>query len=401
MRILVVHQNFPGQFGHLVQAWSQRPGWDVRGLGRDTAPGLPGFKGLVRYKLHRQVHEAQHPYLRQMEAATLHGQAAVRAMLAMKKQGFIPDAIVAHPGWGETLYAKDVFPDTRLIHLCEWYYQAEGADLGFDPEFPLSFDGAARIRTWNALHSLNLAQCDVAVTPTEWQRSRHPAVFRERMVVQHEGIPTHLLGPDPHAQLVTPSGTVLKVGMPIITYVARNLEPYRGFHNFMRALELIQRKHPTCHTVVVGGDEVSYGERPKDAPNWREKMLREVKLDATRTHFMGRLPYAQYVKALQISSTHVYLSYPFVLSWSMLEAMACGALVIGADTAPVREIIEDSRNGYLADFFSPQSLAQRVMSILQESNEPICEQARQDVQRYSHAQGLRSYDSLLFSSEGS
>ena len=173
MRLLVVHQNFPGQFGHMVLAWTQRPGWDVRALGRDTAPGLPGFNGLMRYRLARGAMPQQHHYLRQMEAATLHGQAVARAMLQLKKSGFVPDVILAHPGWGETLYAKDVYPDARLVHLNEWYYSAEGADLGFDPEFPLTFDDRARIRTWNALHALNLtgAEPTLASLSVNWPGS--------------------------------------------------------------------------------------------------------------------------------------------------------------------------------------------------------------------------------------
>ena len=147
MRILVIHQNFPGQFGHLVKAWSQLPGWDVRALGRDKAPGLPGFDQLVRYSLARKGNPSQHPYLRQMENATLHGQAAVRAMLQLRQGGFTPDVILAHPGWGETLYAKDVYPDVKLVHLCEWFYNASGADLGFDPEFPITIDDRTRVRT--------------------------------------------------------------------------------------------------------------------------------------------------------------------------------------------------------------------------------------------------------------
>ena len=188
MRVLVIHQNFPGQFGHLVRAWAQRPGWQVRALGIGTAPGMTGFDALTRYRLARPGFAQQHPYLRKMEVATLHGQAAARAMLQMKRSGFTPDVIVAHPGWGETLYARDVYPDVRLVHFCEWYYAAQGADVGFDPEFPSHFDDHARIRTWNALHALNLTQCDQAVTPTHWQRSRHPEIFRQKIVVQHEGI---------------------------------------------------------------------------------------------------------------------------------------------------------------------------------------------------------------------
>ncbi|MDR2220225.1 MAG: glycosyl transferase family 1, partial [Methylobacillus sp.] len=276
MRILIIHQNFPGQFGYFAQAWSNRAGWDVRALGRDTAPGMPGFNKLLRYRLARAAHKQQHPYLRQMEAATLHGQAAARTMLKMRDGGFIPDVILAHPGWGETLYVKDIFPESRLVHFCEWYYNAEGADLGFDPEFPLILDDRARIRTWNAQHALNLLQCDAAVSPTHWQRSRYPEILQPRIIVQHEGIDARNLAPDPQATFTTQDGTLLKAGDPVITYVARNLEPYRGFHIFMRALARIQKAHPKCHAIIIGADSVSYGKKPKDAANWRIKMLRET-----------------------------------------------------------------------------------------------------------------------------
>lgn len=402
MRILVIHQNFPGQFGHLTKVWSQRPGWDVRALGSETAPGLPGFDKLLRYKLARKPHPQQHPYLRQMEAATLHGQAAVRAMLNLKQKGFTPDAIVAHPGWGETLYAKDVFPDAKLVHLCEWYYNADGADLGFDPEFPLSFDDRARIRTWNALHTLNLTNCDVGISPTHWQKSRHPEIFQSKIVVQHEGIDTGALGPDPNAHITTPSGVTLKAADPVITYVARNLEPYRGFHIFMRALERIQKEHKTCHAVIVGGDGVSYGKKPRDAANWREQMLGEVKLDPIRTHFLGRLPYAQYLRVLQVSAAHVYLSYPFVLSWSLLEAMACGVPIVGSDTAPVREVIRAGENGRLVGFFDGQAVAQAALGLLKSRQAQVSmrKQVQADAQLYGLSSGRKGYDRVLGEANG-
>jgi glycosyltransferase involved in cell wall biosynthesis len=397
MRLLVVHQNFPGQFGHFVNAWGSRPGWEVRGLGRASAPGLAGFAGLSRYSLSRKGHPSQHGYLRQMEAAVLHGQAAARAMLALRRGGFSPDVILAHPGWGETLYAKDVFPDARLIHYCEWYYDADGADLGFDPEFPITFDDRARIRTWNALHTLNLTHCDAAVTPTQWQKSRHPEIFWPKMTVQHEGIATHELGPDPAAVVKTRSGVVLKAGDPVITYVARNLEPYRGFHIFMRALEQVQKAHPTCQAVIVGGDEVSYGKRPKDASNWREAMLNEVTVDPVRTHFLGRVPREQFIRVLQVSAAHVYLTYPFVLSWSLLEAMACGAAIVASDTQPLREVIRDGINGRVVDFFKVANLSQRVLEALTGDDALIRvrRQAAMDAQGYAQEGAVRNYKRLL------
>ncbi len=397
MRLLVVHQNFPGQFGHLVKAWAGWPAWEVRGLGRDTAPGMAGFDSLHRYALTRGRRVDQHPYLRQMEAATLHGQAAARAMLELRQSGFTPDVILAHPGWGETLYAKDVYPDARLVHYCEWYYSADGADLGFDPEFPITFDDRARIRTWNALHTLNLTNCNAAVTPTHWQKSRHPEIFQPKIAVQHEGIAAHELAPDPVAVVKTPNGTVLRAGDPVITFVARNLEPYRGFHVFMRALERIQTRHRTCHAVIVGGDGVSYGKRPKDAPNWRERMLREVRLDPARTHFVGRVPRHQFIRTLQVSAAHVYLTYPFVLSWSLLEAMACGARIVGSDTAPVRELLGDGINARLVSFFDAEEIAQVTLDRLagSEADDPMRARAQAHAQAFGQTGVELRYQKLM------
>lgn len=397
MRILLIHQNFPGQFRHLAQAWAYRPDLQVVGIGRDHAPGIPGLN-ILRYSPHRAPHSHQHPYLRQMENAVLHGQGMLRVLLTLKNKGFVPDAIIAHPGWGETLYARDVFPNAQLIHFCEWYYGTPGADLGFDPEFPSTLDDAARVRTWKALHTLNLEQCDLGVSPTHWQWSRHPETHRSRIHVIHEGINTQHLNPDPKAWIRLRSGLTLRQGAPVITYVARNLEPYRGFHVFMRALEHIQRLHPTCHALIVGGDGVSYGRRPKDAPNWRRKMLAEVKLDPTRTHFLGKVPYATYRRILQISAAHVYFTYPFVLSWSALEAMATGCLLIGSRTAPVEEVIQHGHNGLLTDFFDIHGLATQTVEALAEPQRftELRRQAQQTVrQSYTLEKGIEGYTRLL------
>lgn len=403
MRILVIHQNFPGQFGHLVRAWAARPGWQVRALGRQSAPGLPGFGQLVRSPLPRAGLANQHPYLHQFENAVLHGQNAVRSMLEIRQAGFRPDVILAHPGWGETLYAKDVFPYARLIHLCEWYYSAEGADVGFDPEFPSSLNDRARVRTWNAQHALSLLECDAAVSPTHWQKSRYPEVLRDKIVVQHEGIDTQSLAPDPHATFTTPSGVALGAGDPVITYVARNLEPYRGFHVFMRALERIQRAHPNCHALIVGADGVSYGRRPKATAHWREHMLREVRLDPARTHFLGHIARPDYLRVMQVSACHVYLTYPFVLSWSLLEAMACAVPIVASDTAPVREVIENGETGQLVDFFNIKQITQTVLATLAQPGgmRLMGNNARDHVQRYSLAAGLASYDRLVLNAGAS
>jgi glycosyltransferase involved in cell wall biosynthesis len=394
--ILLVHPNFPGQFRHLAAHWAQRQDLRVIGLGGTRSPGIPGLQHLRYRSPHRQP--GGHPYLRPMEHAVSAGQATARAYLQLKRQGFTPDVVLAHPGWGDTLYLRDVFPDTRLIHFCEWYYNAHGADVGFDPEFPATLDNHARIRTWNALHALNLTLCDDSVCPTAWQRSVHPPIFQPRIHVLHEGIDTERLGPDPQATFTLPNGTQVKAGDPVITYVARNLEPYRGIHSFLRALAIVQRRHANCQALIVGGNDVSYGQRPQDAAHWREKLSRDIALDPARTHFLGKLPYDRYRRVLQVSAAHVYLSYPFVLSWSMLEAMASGCLVIGADTAPVREVIRHGENGWLVDFFNYPGIAKRIVETLNNpaAQNPLRQQARSDIAaRYSLAQGLAGYNRLL------
>jgi glycosyltransferase involved in cell wall biosynthesis len=419
VKLLIIHQNFPGQFKHMAAEWAATPGWDVIGIGRDTAPGLPnapGFK-LIRYKPHRPVGKDQHPYLRRMEDAVLHGQAVARILLQLKKRGWAPDTILAHPGWGETLYAKDVFPDARLVHYCEWFYNApplEGldqidradwpySDIGFDPEYPVAFDDLARIRSWNALHLLNLNNCDVGISPTHWQKAQHPKAYLDKIVVAHEGIDTENLGPDPHAVFKTPSGEVLRANdpnKPVITYVARNLEPYRGFHTFMRALSAVQKEHRNAHVLIVGGDKVSYGSQPKGAKSWKEKMLAEVgsHLDPTRTHFLGKVPYADYKCVLQVSSAHVYLTYPFVLSWSCLEAMATGCLMVAGDVAPVREVLADGQSGLLAQPLDRQDLSRKLTSALtlpMGDRLSLCRQAQSKIASSSCDRGLQRFNSLI------
>lgn len=396
MNFLIIHQNFPGQFRHVALAGMKRPNVRVLAVGRDTAPGLAGVK-IFRYRPVREASTNTHPYLYSYEKAVLHGQQVFRLLMSLKRKGYFPDVILAHPGWGETLFVKDVYPVTPLIHFCEYYYQSTGADLGFDPEFQNKLDAFPGIRTLNSMHLLNLEQCDVGITPTHWQHSLHPEVYRPKIRVIHEGISVQ--GPEQKkaSSVRLPSGYLINAGQPIVTYVARNLEPYRGFHTFMRSIPIIQRQCPDAQIVIVGGNGVSYGKAPTEYSDWRSKYVAELDVNLSKVHFTGKLPYETYIAILQLSSVHVYLTYPFVLSWSLLEAMAAGCVVVGSDTAPVREVIVDGMNGFLVDFFDSEAIAKRVCEILKCRSDfnSIRESARATATGFDARKGVDGYFEVL------
>jgi len=371
MRILFVHQNLPGQFRHLLGTLADLPGVEVVGIrqGEAPAPGYPEKFPLIRYRPPQGGGEHTHHYLRGFEGQLRRGQTIARICLDLKKQGFKPDWIIAHPGWGEPLFLKDIFPDAHLVSFFEFYYRAEGGDVGFDPEYPADFETPFRLRIKNTHLLHDLVTCDEALAPTHWQASQAPEILRPKIRVMHDGIRTDICKPDPAAEFVLPDGRRLSRRDQVLTYVARNLEPYRGFHVFMRALPEILAGDPEVRVVIVGGDEVSYGSPPKPPhKTYRAQMLAELgdRLDTTRVHFVGKLPYADYLKLLQVSSLHVYLTYPFVLSWSLLEAMSVGCRILASRTSPVEEVLSDGVEGVLFDFFEPLQLAERALAILHE-----------------------------------
>ncbi|BAL24634.1 glycosyltransferase family 4 protein [Azoarcus sp. KH32C] len=398
MDVLFIHQNFPGQFRHLAAHLAADPKHRVVAICQPHAPRHPKVPNTFVYQPARKPRPGTHHYLHGMEDGVLNGQAVARVLLKLKKQGFAPDIVIAHPGWGEALYVKDVFPATRLLSFFEFFYHSDGADANFDPEYPLSFDGRARIRTRNALHLLNLTACDAGISPTHWQKSLHPAEFHSKISVIHEGIDTRAVAPNPRQTFTLPNGKILTFQDEVVTYVARNLEPYRGFHQFMRAAEEICRRRSKTEFVIVGGDDVSYGQRPSDGQTYREKLLQEVRIDPKRLHFLGRIPYERYLALLQVSSAHVYLTVPFVLSWSMLEAMSAGCLVIGSDTTPVREVLEHGKNGLLVDFFSPKHIADAIEEAFSHESrvQLVRRAARQTViESYQLEIGLSRYQKII------
>lgn len=366
MRILLVHQNFPGQFKHLVPALLANPANEVVAFTMNPCPEIPGLR-VVRYAAAKGTGKDVHPWVGETETKVIRGEAAFRAALTLKAEGFSPEVILAHPGWGESLFLKDVWPQSKLIIYSEFHYATAGSDIGFDPEFAVKDPGnACRIRMKNVNNFLHFDIADAGVSPTEWQKSTFPEPFRSKISVIHDGIDTNAIKPNTEVWLQLGPYKLTK-NDEIITFVNRNMEPYRGYHTFMRALPEILAKRPNARVLIVGGDGVSYGAKPPADTSWKQIFLDEVKdrIDLSRVHFLGTIDYKHFIPLLQLSTVHVYLTYPFVLSWSLLEAMACGCGIVASDTAPLREAIHDGDTGVLVDFFKPDAVAAGVVKLLE------------------------------------
>ncbi|MDL2210459.1 glycosyltransferase [Desulfovibrio sp. OttesenSCG-928-O18] len=430
MKLLFIHQNFPGQYKS-ISAYMAGRGHEVTAIGEAAMVAQRGvIQGVqtLGYPTPAAAGEQTHHYLQSTEAAVRRGQSVARALLGMREKGYVPDIICVHPGWGEGLFLRDVYPQAPLLMFSEFYFQAQEADLSFDPEFPYSLDWSFSVRIRNSAQLISLATADACMSPTEWQLSRYPDFIRERAHVIHDGIdctymhadasdsltiqPLNITGesrvvgdvrPAPgtpehnvrgDAESVGPDG--LDTGGPydsppitltakdkVITFISRNLEPYRGYHVFTRALPEIQKNNPDAHILIVGADGTSYSPSLPKGKTYKEMFLSEVrdKLDFSRIHFLGRISYKALRSLFRISSVHVYLTYPFVLSWSMLEAMACESLLLASRTAPVQEVIRDGENGMLIDFFDAKSMVQKITDALEkpEAFIPLRKEARRTV----------------------
>jgi len=384
MKILFVHQNFPAQFKNLAPALAAR-GHDVVALTlRNIDGALWNGVRVVRYKVSKSSTTDIHPWAADFETKIIRGEACLQGARSLQATGFQPDVIIAHPGWGESLFLRDLWPQARLGVYCEFYYRAEGLDLGFDPEFTSAdaLPDSARVRLKNLNCLMHLEMADAGLSPTRFQASTFPERFRERIAVIHEGVDTDLLAPreDIKMKVALKGGASAQITRTdeVITFVNRELEPYRGYHVFMRALpELLQRR-PNAKILMVGGNGVSYGGRPDSAlygeRSWAEIFADEVmprisSADRSRVFFLGKIPYDQFVGLLQLSRVHVYLTYPFTLSWSLLEAMSVGCAVVGSDTAPVRDVIEHGRTGRLVNFFDQSGLVSEICDLLDRPEE--------------------------------
>ncbi|MFZ2998713.1 MAG: glycosyltransferase family 4 protein [Undibacterium umbellatum] len=376
MKILFVHQNFPGQFVHLAPALAADAGNEVVALSmQKKPPSLWNGVKVFPYQVARGTSADIHPWLADSEPKVIRGEAAMRAALQLREQGFVPDVIIAHPGWGESLFLKTVWPKAKLGIYAEFFYHASGADVGFDPEFSSdSIEQACKIHLKNINNLLHIELADAAISPTHWQASTFPSAFRERISVIHDGINTDMIAPNPGIALTLGDGLTLTRNDEVITFVNRNLEPYRGYHIFMRALPQIMAQRPNARVLIVGGDDVSYGAKSASGKSWKEIFLSEVSTQLPesamqRIHFLGNIPYQHFIPLLQLSRVHVYLTYPFVLSWSLLEAMSAGCAIVASNTQPLREAIRQNETGRLVDFFDAAALTQEVCDLLDQPEE--------------------------------
>jgi len=369
VRYLFVHQNFPGQYQHLLQdILKRKAGDEIVFISEPNANHLTGVR-RVHYKLVQPRSRNVHKTVEEHEMMQIRAEEVARVATNVKALGFTPDVIIGHHGWGELLNLGDVFPGVPIVGYFEFYYHTHGIDVGFDPEFPMDKALLPRVRAKNLTNLLALTNGGIGQCPTLWQRSTYPDWAQPQIRLIPDGVHLDVCKPDPETferdfefgdWRVTPREKLL-------TYVSRDLEPYRGYHVLMRSLPKLLRERPDLHVALVGGDKVSYGAAPSKG-SWREIYFNEVRdqLDESRLHFLGKVDYRDYVRLLQRSDTHVYLTYPFVASWSLREAMAIGCAIVGSDTPPVTEFVSHGKTGLLTPCLDPAKLADSVLEILED-----------------------------------
>lgn len=374
MNFLFIHQNFPGQFKHLSRALAAQGHRVVALTPRVKERTEWNGVTILPYKIEASTGKDTHRWLTDLDTKIKRADYCWRAARKLRDAGFTPDAIIAHPGWGESLFLKDVWPSAKMGLYCEFYHHSEYPHLGFDPEFPVKDPeaDALRIRMKNQNMRMHLESCDAAISPTAYQASTFTDEWRKLITVTHDGVDTTALRPREDVSFEITNGRKLTREDEIITFVNRNLEPYRGYHVFMRALPEILRTRPNAEILIVGGDGVSYGARAPEGKTWKQIFIDEVRgqitdVDWSRVHFLGRIPYDRFVSLLQASRAHLYLTYPFVLSWSLIETMAVQGAIVASSTAPVKEVLEHDNNARLFDFFDGDAMVSELNAVLDDN----------------------------------
>lgn len=386
LKILFVHQNFPAQFKHLAPALIKE-GHEVTALHRrNTEEGSWQGVRMIRYPMSSSSTPGVHPWVVDFESKVMRGEACMQIATRLQEtEGYSPDVIVAHPGWGESLFLKEVWPNAKMGIFCEFYYSHKGLDTGFDDEFPSGVKcEACRTRVKNVYNHMQLDSADAAISPTRFQASTYPEQFQSKMTVVFDGVDTVTIVPNPQVTMklaVQSTGKSIELTRQneVVTFVTRNFEPLRGYHIFMRALPGFLKRRPNARIILVGGNSKGYGKDPDptkygNLTSWKDIFISEVRplvsdADWSRVHFVGKVSQPTLVKLLQLSSVHVYLTYPFVLSWSLIEAMSIGCTIVASDTKPLHEVIEHGETGRLVDFFNVQSLTDEICDLLNSPTE--------------------------------
>ena len=356
----------PGQYRELIQWLAAQGEHQIVFLTqRENAPNIDGVRNVI-YKTHHKAKDDAYGLSKTWETAAGAGFAAAITLQEIVDAGFTPDIIIGHVGWGEMTFMKDVLPDTPQIGFFEYFYSTKGGPVGFDPANPASEHSPFFMQGHNVIPNMNIQTVDVGHSPMEWQKNRFPKSFHDKIYVCHDGIRTDILGPDPDASIeLGRLEKPLTRADEVVTYMARNLETTRGFHQLMRAIPHLQKLRPNARILIVGGNETSYGGANKHEGGLRGQMETEVGhlIDWDRLHFIGQVPYSEFQKIIQISRCHIYLTMPFVLSWSMLESMSMQATIVASDVLPVREVLTHGENGLLVDFFDAQAIAEQVAEV--------------------------------------
>ncbi len=367
MNLLFVHQNYAGQYRELLPRLARTGKHRIVFLTQRKITQAPSDHTIVVYKPDGAAAKDAHAYTAWYESCIRNGVGAMQAARQLAQSGFKPDLIIGHVGWGELIFMKEVWPDVPVIGGFEYYFIPQGGLIGFDPEFREQPDIAPKLRARNAPNYLSLMASDDGHTASLWQKNTYPSIFHSKIKVLHEGIRTDRLSPDHDGTEPLKLGEVT-FGREdeIVTYIARSMEPSRGIHVILRALPALQKARPKARIAIIGSDDISYGSRLPDGQTFRGLIMKQLgdSVDWSRVHFVGQIPYPSLIRLLQLSRCHVYLTAPFVVSWSLLEAMALEKTIVASDVAPVRSYIQHGRTGYLVDFFSPDALAAQITDVL-------------------------------------
>lgn len=380
MNILFIHREFPGHFKFIAPLMAKMPNNLVLFITAGEDSPIEGVNKL-QYPRPKNI-SGNYPFIQSFEENILHGQEAAKIAMAMKERGIKPD-IIFGLSWGSTMFMKDIFPDVPLLCYFEWFENADGKDPNFENTI-IDEGKRAQVRASNTHRLIDLAACDGGICPTEWQKQQFPKEFHHKIKVIHDGVDTDSCCPDSNAKFVVNEKLTLSPNDEVITYATRGMEPARGFPQFMEAIEKLQKKRPNVHFVIGGNDSVFYSEK-LTGTTYKEQMLSKVDLDMSKVHFVGGLDFVEYLNMLRVSSAHVYSTIPFVLSWSIIEAMSVGCCVVASNTAPVLEVIQDNYNGLLFDFNNVDQLVEKIEYALDNKTkvEKIRQNARQSaVEKY-------------------